>query len=534
MGKEISQKQKSRVLEGAVLAKTPKEVLKVMGELGAVAFTSRAIGLACRYRGLDMVKALVDGGARFDNYIGTNHRYDNVWLTVNKVCAREGREGLPDYALMLLDNTQEGYDAECVSVTGKREAIPVTARLGITDYLCENAEKCGFDSGDLLYFSILTDSGEFYKKLKKHGAVLNENIKTTLTIGAAGLDWQRFQALIRCLDTEKLMRVIGMLSRELDGVKIKFTMAFYYDHSQRFGSAPELFEIFLDYFDQSKMNKTAVLKDIISRGLTPCLAAAEKRGWLGNTKKRDELIKYAADNEKTECTAWLLDFKNRTADLAAEMDKADKKIQRELNADPNSLSEIKKNWKYEKKKDGTLIILRYTGHSTDIIVPEKIGDDRVTEIGDWAFSPHQDRTREQTSEFRKTITSITLPNGLKKIGESAFRCLVSLQSVNIPKTVRYIGEDAFQDCNLLKRIIVPEGVRYIDANAFSVQNGRGELEYVELPSTLEYFRESCKWWRVYLFHSPSCPNLVVSVPRAPHVEEFCEHNKVKFIYREDK
>ncbi len=534
MSKEISQKQKSRILEGAVLAKTPKEVLKVMGELGAVAFTSRAIGLACRYRGLDMVKALVDGGARFDNYIGTNHRYDNVWLTVNKVCAREGREGLPDYALMLLENTQEGYDAECMSGKDKREAIPVTARLGITDYLCENAEKCGFDSGDLLYFSILTDSGEFYKKLKKHGAVLNENIKTALTIGAAGLDWQRFQALIRCLDTEKLMRVIGMLSRELDGVKIKFTMAFYYDHSQRFGSAPELFEIFLDYFDQSKMNKTAVLKDIISRGLTSCLAAAEKRGWLGNTKKRDELIKYAADNEKTECTAWLLDFKNRTADLAAEMEKADKKIQRKLNADPNSLSEIKKNWKYEKKKDGTLIILRYTGHSKDIIVPEKIGDDRVTEIGDWAFSPHQDRTREQTSEFRKTITSITLPNGLKKIGESAFRCLVSLQSVNIPKTVRYIGEDAFQDCNLLKRIIVPEGVRYIDANAFSVQNGRGELEYVELPSTLEYFRESCKWWRVYLFHSPSCPNLVVSVPRALHVEEFCEHNKVKFIYREDK
>ena len=73
MSKEISQKQKSRILEGAVLAKTPKEVLKVMGELGAVAFTSRAIGLACRYRGLDMVKALVDGGARFDNYIGTNH-----------------------------------------------------------------------------------------------------------------------------------------------------------------------------------------------------------------------------------------------------------------------------------------------------------------------------------------------------------------------------------------------------------------------------------------------------------------------------
>lgn len=534
MGKELSQKQKSRILEGAVLEKTPKEVSRVLKELGAVTFTARALGLACRYRGLDMVKALIEGGARFDNFIGTNHRYENIWLTVNTVCAREMSEGLPDYGLMLLDSTQAGYDAEGTVGTGERETTPVTARLGVAEYLCENADKCGFDSGDLLYFSILTGSGEFYKRLKKHGAALNENIKTALTIGAAGVDWQRFQTMLLRLETGELMSVVGTLLHELGTEKIKFTMAVYFDHSYRFESSPEAFEFFLGNFDQSKMNKSAILRDIISRGLTPCLAAAEKHGWLGNAKKRDELIKYAADNEKTECTAWLLDFKNRTADLAAEMKKADKKIQRELNADPNSLSEIKKNWKYEKKKDGTLKILRYTGHSKDIVVPEKIGDARVTEIGDWAFSPHQDRTREQTSEFRKTITKITLPDGLKKIGEHAFCDLISLESVNIPKTVRTIGARAFEDCRSLKSIIVPEGVRHIGENAFSIQNGRGALEYAELPSTLEYFRESCKWRRVYLFDSAYCPDLVVSVPRGPYVEEFCEHNKVKFVYTEDK
>ncbi len=537
MGKVISQKQKAQILEGAVLEKTLKETARVMEELGGVSFTARALGLACRFRGSDMVKVLVENGARFDNYIGTNHRYNNVWLTVNKVCAREAREGLPDYALMLLDTAQAGYDAYGLDETGerdKRKPIPVTARLSIVDYLCENAEKTGFDMEELLYFSIITGSDKFYKKLKSHGAKLNNNLKTALTTGAAGVDWQRFQALIRYLDTREFMGVIGTLSRELDGEKIKFTTAFYYDHSRRFENAPEVFELFLDNFDQSKMNKTAVLKDLISRGLTPCLAAAEKRGWLSNAKKRDELIKYSADSGSTECAAWLLDFKNRTADLAAERAKAEKKMRRELNADPSSLSELKKAFRFKKKKDGTLIITSYSGHLTSIDVPAKIGNDKVTEIGEWAFSPHQNRTREQTSEFRRIITKITLPDGLKKIGEHAFCDLISLESVNIPKTVRTIGARAFEDCRSLKRIIVPEGVRYIGENAFSIRNGRGALEYAELPSTLEYFRESCKWRRVYLFDSAYCPDLVVSVPRGPYVEEFCEHNEVKFIYKEDK
>ena len=67
MGKVISQKQKAQILEGAVLEKTLKETARVMEELGGVSFTARALGLACRFRGSDMVKVLVENGARFDN-----------------------------------------------------------------------------------------------------------------------------------------------------------------------------------------------------------------------------------------------------------------------------------------------------------------------------------------------------------------------------------------------------------------------------------------------------------------------------------
>lgn len=253
-------------------------------------------------------------------------------------------------------------------------------------------------------------------------------------------------------------------------------------------------------------------------------------GWLKQPRKRDEMIQYATELGTTECTAFLLEFKNRTADLVKEQASAEKKMLRELNADPNSVTELKKNWNFKRNDDGTLVITGYKGGGTVLNVPEKIGDGAVTEIGDWALSPHAPRIKEPTREFRKTITRITLPEGLKKIGESAFCDLISLESVNIPESVRSIGEYAFRDCVSLKTIIVPDGVKDIDANAFSMQHGRGALEYVRLPRTLGYFNEDCKRWRVYLFHAVNCPDLVVGVPRAPHVEEFCEHNKIKFEY----
>ncbi len=47
-------------------------------------------------------------------------------------------------------------------------------------------------------------------------------------------------------------------------------------------------------------------------------------------------------------SAWLLEFKNRIADFAAERDRAEKRMMRELNANPNSVTELKKIWGYEK------------------------------------------------------------------------------------------------------------------------------------------------------------------------------------------
>ena len=157
----------------------------------------------------------------------------------------------------------------------------------------------------------------------------------------------QLQAILHYAEAGVLISALRLLGREFGEEKIKFTMTFY--HFVNFINETEAFKLVLAHFDQSRMNKTAIMKDIISKELISCLAAAEQNGWLNNPKKRDEIIKYAAENGKTESTAWLMDFKNRTADLAAERERAEKKIQRELNADPDSLTELRKVWKFEKR-----------------------------------------------------------------------------------------------------------------------------------------------------------------------------------------
>ena len=520
--------EKIEKLEMGVLQDAPSEVAKAFEQMGEVDFTARALGLACRFRGLEMVKVLVEGGAIFS----FNTEKVRPSFRRSRLVYLDQLYGDENYSLSLISAATRRETVEVINL-GKHfcgvQLVPLNERLRILDYLCRNTDKTGFDPDDFLFYAHFSEESEMIEFLKKRGAVIPEKRIKMLTEGGNNDDWLTYCWIASRLDDDKFIQTMSEFIVECKGKKLHFTELFRHYNDNRFPK-PEFFKFLLENFNQSKMNKGKVMKDFIDSGNIPCLEIAAENGWLKMPKKRDEMIAYATEKGKTECAAWLLDFKNRTADLAAERAKAEKKAERELNANPNSLTVLKKNWSFKAKGDGTLIITGYKGNSTVLTVPGKIGNAAVTEIGDWALSPHAPRIKDPSREFRKTITKITLPEGLKKIRESAFCDLISLESVNIPETVRSIGEYAFRDCNSLKTVIVPDGVVDIDANAFSIQSGTGALEYVRLPSTLKYFKEDCEWWRVYLFDYSNCPKLVVGVPHAPHVEEFCEHNKIKFEY----
>ena len=81
---------------------------------------------------------------------------------------------------------------------------------------------------------------------------------------------------------------------------------------------------------------------------------------------------------------------------------------------------------------------------TSVTIPESI-----TYIGDSAFYRCRD------------LTSISIPERVTKIGNRAFYECVSLPSITVPESVTSIGSEAFYGCDNLTHIFIPEGVAMV-------------------------------------------------------------------------
>ena len=95
-------------------------------------------------------------------------------------------------------------------------------------------------------------------------------------------------------------------------------------------------------------------------------------------------------------------------------------------------------------------LIRCPGAKTSVTIPNS-----VTSIGNSAFSGCSG------------LTSITIPNNVTSIGEDAFKYCSSLTSVTIPNSVTTIGINAFYWCRNLISVTIGSGVTSIDMRAFS-------------------------------------------------------------------
>ena len=116
-------------------------------------------------------------------------------------------------------------------------------------------------------------------------------------------------------------------------------------------------------------------------------------------------------------------------------------------------------------KDTTLFNNAFAGQSgvSNVIIPNSI----VT-IGKSVFKG-------------SSMTSVILPNGLKKIDDFAFQDCVDLREINIPESVEWIGNGAFAGCTSLKEVKLPEGVTSIGYSAFT---GCTNLTSVTIPDSV--------------------------------------------------
>lgn len=94
----------------------------------------------------------------------------------------------------------------------------------------------------------------------------------------------------------------------------------------------------------------------------------------------------------------------------------------------------------------------------------------VTKIGDGAF-----RSCE-------TLTSVVIPDGVTDIGAGAFDYCIKLESVTLPDSVRNIETEAFRSCEALGSIKIPNGVEKINIGTFMSCTS---LSSVEIPQSVK-------------------------------------------------
>ena len=485
---------KLETLENAVLTKTPQEISAIYKQLGELMNTARALGLACRFRGLPYVKALVEGGASFAYTRPPHGTYYTIYYWLAPL---EMTKAMRCAAFM---DVRDGFFTNTVRNTSIRReeiktfiALPLEERTKIVRYLCENRERIALDIDELLFYSIISGTKGITKILKEYGAKISEARTKELTDTGRGFQWTEFSYMIDYFDDKEYMEKIKLLYDEMGGKTLRYSDAIYYGNynmncnpKQKRMYDPKIFRFVIDHFDRKKMNQKQFMIGAINENSVACLKICAEIGWLNMPRKRDEMIKYASDMDRTECTAFLLDFKNRTADLKAEQERAEKRIMRQINADPNSATEMKKIWGFEKREDGGVIITGYKGKRTEVIVPEKIGSMTVREIGDQAFSTEKPRLRTEQIGLRQNITKITLPETVEAIGNRAFSGCTHLKDINIPEGVRKIGDYAFYSCQNLEQIKLPSTLRELGTWAFTACI---RLASIELPEGLEEIGE---------------------------------------------
>lgn len=529
------------LLENAVLTKNPGRIAEVYRSLGKVDFSARALGLACRFCDVETVKTLVEHGAAF--------KYDEEFLkdSYPKLFNSVFPGRFPDFANFLIkeirpfeDRTIKSYIKSINDKNGQR--LPFASdeeRAKIVEYLCKHTRETGFDPGSLLYYMIASDDEKIISVLKENGAVLSEEKKKLIEKADIVL------YIIQKHNDNDARRILSSLISETGGKKPHITDIILRQIERRF-SNPELLRFFVEKFNLSNTNKGRMIKKFILDNNVTCLEAAAEFGWLTQPKRRDEMIDFSVENKKTECTAFLLDHKNRTADLAAERTKAEKREQFELNAAPDSAAALSEFWSFKKRSDGTYLIKGYKGDRTKVIVPEKINGIPVTAIGEYAFSPEAKYIKDEHRENRKAITGVIMPDSVTEIGEFAFFECGSLERIDLPeklseisnhmleltgvkeiviiKNVQKIGAFAFMCCQNLKKVIICEGVEEIDYGAFYDCD---VLETIELPRSVGKIAVS-KYYNAF----SRCEKLTVILYKGSYAEQYCTQNKIPFKYKE--
>lgn len=107
----------------------------------------------------------------------------------------------------------------------------------------------------------------------------------------------------------------------------------------------------------------------------------------------------------------------------------------------------------------------------------------LTISGSGSMSNYTESSPAPWYSYRDSITRISLPEGLTRIGSRAFAHCTALASVTIPGSVEVIGEAAFLNCSSMTMVTFNEGLLTIGVCAFEQCSSLGDIR---LPNSLMY------------------------------------------------
>lgn len=135
---------------------------------------------------------------------------------------------------------------------------------------------------------------------------------------------------------------------------------------------------------------------------------------------------------------------------------------------------IKVDYGYRKTRDG-VVITRYRGEAREVAIPELIEGQPVVGIDKKAFGYRMDEDWK--------LSKVVVPPSVTRIGANAFSSSGVAELVFAEGSkIEFIGNCAFAACDM-RRLSLPDGLRRIGDGAFSECF---ELESVRIPASVEH------------------------------------------------
>lgn len=121
----------------------------------------------------------------------------------------------------------------------------------------------------------------------------------------------------------------------------------------------------------------------------------------------------------------------------------------------------------------TGMITGYNGTDTVVVIPSKINGITVETIDHAAF-------------YNSVVTSVTIPDSVTFISDSAFAYCSSLTNISIPNSVTAIGSFAFEGCTKLESITLPSSLLTISEFLFY---DCSQLTTIHIPDSVSSIRQ---------------------------------------------